>query len=85
MWHQTEDSHHPHDVARGHRQLELLIHTLDPTVDRLADASHRLAPAEVRLTALALRLVHRVAGVPGRSQVDRTATLSASGGWPRAV
>jgi len=71
--HRAQQSSHSHDVARCHRQLEVLVDAPDPSVDRLADAPDGLTPAEVFLDALADRLTDRIASVSRRSSIDRAA------------
>src|SRR6267378_7167337 len=43
----AQHSGNSHDIARRHRELEVLIDAPHPPAHRLADAPHGLAPAEV--------------------------------------
>src|SRR6185295_7273743 len=73
--HRTQHSSHSGDVAGCHRQLEVLIDAPESSVDGLAYAPDRLAPAEVFLDALSDGLAYRIAGVAGRAGVDGAAPL----------
>jgi len=72
----AQHSSHSHDVARCHRQFEVLVDALDPSINGLSDAPDRLAPTEVFLDALANRLADGVPGVPGGSPVDGAAAAA---------
>src|SRR5438105_2663633 len=70
-------SGHAREIAGGHRQLEVLIDSLQPSEDGLPDASHRLAPAKVLFDALADRLAQWIARVTRGTPVDGTAAAPA--------
>src|SRR5215212_6466988 len=54
--HRAQHSGHSGDVACGHGELEVLIDASEASIDRLADATDGLAPAEVLFDALSDRL-----------------------------
>src|SRR5882724_3313004 len=68
-WH----SGNSQDVARRHRELEVLIDPSQSSEHGLADTPDGLAPAEVLLYPLADHLTQYVALVPGRAPVNRAA------------
>ena len=68
-WH----SGNSQDVARRHRELEVLIDPSQSSEHGLTDAPDGLAPAEVFLYALADHLTQYVALVPGCAPVNRAA------------
>ena len=76
LHHHPRHSSHSQNVARGHRQFEVLVHTSQPTIDGLTDSADGLAPAEVFLDSLSYGLTDLVPLVPGRASVDRTATTA---------
>src|ERR1700758_2248443 len=65
---------HAREVARDHRQLEVLVDPLDAAIHRLPDPANRLAPAEMLLDTLADDLAHLVSLVPRCTVIDRAAT-----------
>lgn len=69
----AEHSGHSHDVARGHGEFEVLVHTPEASIQCLPDSPNGLAPAEVFFDALADRLADRVARMPCGSPVDGAA------------
>ena len=71
----AQHSGHSHDVARGRRQLEVLIDPFDATVDGLADSPDGLAPTEVVLDSLSDHLAGGVARVMCRKPINGAAPL----------
>src|SRR5258706_1492926 len=69
----AQHSGNSYDVARRHRELEVLVDAPHPPVHGLADAPHGLAPAEVLFDALANRLADGIARVAHRTAVNRAA------------
>ena len=74
--HREHYSRHPCEIARRHRQLELLINPADATKDRLPNPPDRFAPTEVLLDPLADHLADPVAGMPRRPAVDGAAATA---------
>src|SRR5215469_10419561 len=72
--HRVRYSRHAYEVARHHRQLEVLVDPLDTAIHRLPDAADRLAPAKMLLDTLADDLAHMVSRVPRCTVIDRAAT-----------
>ena len=71
--HRVHYSRHACEVARDHRQLEVLVDPLDAAIHRLPDPADRLAPAEMLLDTLADDLAHAVSRVPRCTVIDRAA------------
>src|SRR5258706_7222088 len=69
----AQHSGNSYDVARRHRELEVLVDARHPPVHGLADAPHGLAPAKVLFDALANRLADGIARVAHRTAVNRAA------------
>ena len=72
----AQHSSHAHDIAGGHRELEVLIDASQPTIYCLPDATDRLAPTEVLLDALTDDLAYRVAGMAGGACVKGAAAAA---------
>ena len=73
--------HHRHSseaqqVAGCHRELELVIDSLQAAKHGLTNAANGLAPSEVLLDALADNLAQVITGMPGSAAVDRAATAA---------
>lgn len=51
--HHTWHSGHAGQIARNHRQLEVLVDALDAAIDRLADPADGLTPAEMLFDSFA--------------------------------
>ncbi len=64
LWHHAWHSGHAGQIARGHRQLEVLVNApLDAAIDRLPDPANCLAPAEMLFDTFADDLAYSVARV----------------------
>src|SRR5690242_19694643 len=74
--HRSQYPDHASQIARDHRQLEVLIDPLDAAIDRLPNPTDGLAPAEMLLDALADHLTDPVARVPRRAPIDCAAALA---------
>lgn len=72
--HRVHYSRHAREVARNHRELEVLVDPLDAAIHGLPDTADRLAPAEMLLDTLADDLAHLVSRVPRCTVIDRSAT-----------
>jgi len=73
--HRCRYSGHSSQVARKHRQLEVLFDSFDAAIRGLSNPADGLAPTEVLLDALANHLADAIAGVPRGAAVDRTTAL----------
>ena len=73
--HRCQYSRHSSQVARQHRQLEVLVDSLDAAIRGLSNPADGLAPAEVLFDALANHLANAIADVPRGAAVDRAAAL----------
>lgn len=71
--HRAQYSRDFHDIARRHRELELLVDPSQSAKHRLANATDRLVPAEVLFDALADHLTDPVAGMARSASIDRAA------------
>lgn len=74
--HRKQYSRHTREIARGHRQFELLIDPLEASEHGLSNPPHGLAPTEVLLDALTDDLADPVALVPRCPLIDGTAAAS---------
>lgn len=63
-------SGHSGQVARQHRELEVLVDPFDAAIDGLTNPADSLAPTEVLFDAFAFHLADSVAGVPRGAPVD---------------
>ena len=68
--HHTWHSGHAGQIARNHRQFEVLVDAPDATIDRLPDPTDGFTPAEVLLDTLADDLTGPVARMPRSATVD---------------
>lgn len=68
--HHTWHSGHAGQIARNHRQLEVLVDALDTAIDGLPDPSDGLAPAEMLFDSFADDLANPVARMPRSATVD---------------
>lgn len=75
LWHRCQYSSHSSQVARQHRQFEVLVDSLDTAIRGLSNPANGLAPAEVLFDALANHLADAITGVPRCPSVDRAAAL----------
>lgn len=73
--HRCQYSGHSSQVARQHRQLEVLVDPFDAAIRGLPNPADGLAPAEVLFDSLANHLADAITGVPRRPSVDRAAAL----------
>lgn len=73
--HRCQYSSHSSQVARQHRQLEVLVDPFDAAICGLSNPADGLAPAEVLFDALANHLADAITGVPRGAAVDRAAAL----------
>lgn len=73
-----QQSCHSGQVARQHRQFEVLVDPLDVPIHGLANSAVSLAPAEVLFDAFAFHLADAVAGVPQgiRASLLASATMT---------
>jgi hypothetical protein len=67
----SEQFRQPNEVVGGHREGELPIDLEKPAMPHLAQAGHRLGPAEGLLDAFADALRERIAGMTGDAVIDR--------------
>jgi hypothetical protein len=67
----SEQFRQPAEVVGGHREGELSIDLEKPAMPHLAQAGHRLGPAEGLLDAFADALRDRIAGMTGDVAIDR--------------
>ena len=67
-------SRHSDDVARRHRQFEVLINPFDSTVHGLPDPAHGLTPSKMFFDSFSDCLADCVAAVSGSSPIDGTAS-----------
>jgi hypothetical protein len=68
--HHTWHSRHAGQIARNHRQLEVLVDAPDAAIDRLPDPTDRFTPAEVLFDSFADDLANPVARMPRSASVD---------------
>ena len=74
--HREQYSRHAREIARGHRQFELLINPSESSENGLPNPSDRLAPTEVFLDAFANDLADPIAIMPRRPAVDGAAATT---------
>jgi len=67
---------HPHQIVRRRREGEDPAHLLDSAVPHVAHQRYRLQPPEALFDPLPLPLADRVAFVPRRAAVNRTAVAA---------
>jgi hypothetical protein len=71
-WH----SRHAGQIARGHRQLEMLVDAPDAAIDGLTYPADRFTPAEMLFDTFADDLADSIARMPRSATVDRATTLA---------
>ena len=76
LLHHTWHSGHAGQIARNHRQFEVLVDAPDATIDRLPDPTDRFTPAEMLFDTFADDLADPVARMPRSATVDRATTLA---------
>ena len=76
LWHHPWHSGHAGQIARNHRQLEVLVDAPDAAIDRLPDPSDRLAPAEMLFDSFADDLADPLARMPRSATVDCAAAYT---------
>ena len=69
-------SRHSLQITGDHRQLELLVHRMDPSVHRLSNLSYCFTPTEMLFNACPDRLTCRIPFVSRCSAVNRAASPS---------
>lgn len=74
--HRTQYSGNSGQIAGNHRQLEVLVHAFEPTIDSLSKPSDRLSPAKVLFDALSDHLTHSISLVPRGTAIDGAAASS---------
>jgi hypothetical protein len=66
-------SSHSSQIARQHRQFEVLVDPFDTPIHGLTNLPDGLAPSEMLFDAFALDLTDSIAGVPRRAAINGTA------------